>query len=341
MNTKLTEEKLKINLQFYYYLKQLVKIKLNDKQLLAILEIAGLPVINNNTLQDSLKSMHALIEKLFSKSKKKESQYGMLYDLLLTIDNTGYYNLFLFSLKLYSIKNWLLEKAKIHGRFDITKLNKMDTLSLTYDKHTLFTPYMTRVSGALLALFFFEDLHSENNWINQSESDLLHYLQELAYTIKNLGVEANQIFMLLLNESINQSIKSSSGSNYEDRLYRKLLEIGLPANSIEKKHDEADSSTEFDFFFYYKNRSYGISAKRTLRERYKQFLKTNQMSNLDVMIEVTLGSDLSKEKALTIRNYGVYLFIADEIYQENTILQNINGVYSTKDLTCELLETLK
>lgn len=64
------------------------------------------------------------------------------------------------------------------------------------------------------------------------------------------------------------------------------------------------------------------------------------MSNIDVMIEITLGTDLTFDKATAIINHGVYLFVADEIYQQNAYLQNMPQVYSCKDLTLQTLATL-
>jgi hypothetical protein len=144
----------------------------------------------------------------------------------------------------------------------------------------------------------------------------------------------------MFSESINQSIISDSGSNYEDRILSVLTSIGLDENKIEKTHDKDDSSTEFDFFFELNNQTYGIGAKRTLRERYKQFIKTAQMTQIDVMIEITLGIDLTEEKVKAIRKHNVYLFVADEIYNSYQYLQDIDGIYSSQDLTIEVLENL-
>ena len=111
-------------------------------------------------------------------------------------------------------------------------------------------------------------------------------------------------------------------------------------DNITKTHDLNDSSTEFDFFFEIYGKTYGIGAKRTLRERYKQFIKTAQMSQIDIMIEITLGIDLTLEKVKSIRNHNVFLFVADEVYQNNQYLQNYIGVYSAKDLTIDTLKEL-
>ncbi len=146
--------------------------------------------------------------------------------------------------------------------------------------------------------------------------------------------------MLMFSESINQSIISDSGSNYEDRIRSVLIEIGIPESSITKEHDKNDKSTEYDFFFTYNERTFGIGAKRTLRERYKQFIKTAVTTDIDVTIEITLGLDLSKAKAETIINHGTILFVSDEIYKTRRFLQEIDGVYSVKDLNLKTLDAL-
>jgi hypothetical protein len=64
------------------------------------------------------------------------------------------------------------------------------------------------------------------------------------------------------------------------------------------------------------------------------------MSQIDVMIEITLGIDLTIEKVKAIRNHNVFLFIADEVYQSHEYLQKIDGVYSSRDLTTLILKKL-
>ena len=43
---------------------------------------------------------------------------------------------------------------------------------------------------------------------------------------------------------------------------------------------------------------------------------------------------------LSIRGYDVFLFVADEIYDEHTYLQNISGVYPSRELTKETLTAI-
>jgi phosphatidylglycerophosphatase A len=94
----------------------------------------------------------------------------------------------------------------------------------------------------------------------------------------------------------------------------------------------------YDFKFTYQGKTFGIGAKKTLRERYKQFIKTARTTEIDVTIEITIGLDLNEEKAKTIAQHDTVLFISDEIYQQREFFKTMNSVYSVKDLT---LDTLK
>ncbi len=148
------------------------------------------------------------------------------------------------------IKDLLLQEAKLKDLLDTSKLQNLDPLSLEYDKITTFSPYSTRVNGVLLSLIFFDKLEKgETNLISKDAEEFIIGLSNFAIELKKEGVEPNQIFMLMFSESVNQSIISDSGSNYEERILDVLLSIGLDESEIKKIHDKDDSSTEFDFFF--------------------------------------------------------------------------------------------
>ncbi len=178
------------------------------------------------------------------------------------------------------------------------------------------------------------------NFLSEDAQDYMMRLSNDAIRLKALGIEPNQIFMLMFSESINQSIISDSGSDYEQRIFSVLTSIGIAAETIEKTHDEGDRSTEFDLFFELDGRTYGIGAKRTLRERYKQFIKTALGSDIGVMIEITLGLDLTEAKAKIILGHGTKIFVANEIYMQREFLQKLDGIYSVKNLTLETLKKL-
>ncbi|PRM99962.1 hypothetical protein [Aliarcobacter cryaerophilus] len=331
------KDKFDINLKFYFILKYLTKANLNSNDINKILELYSL---SKNFFKNDFIYKIDEIFNINTKSGIKKSEY--LKNIFELLDNDLDIILFIFSIKLIAIKPLLLEEAKTRDLLDKTKLTNLNPLSLEYDKITVFTPYSTRVSGALLSLIFFDKL--ENNDTSFLSSDSTNFLKQLskdAIFLKKNKIEANQIFMLMFSESINQSILSDSGSNYEDRIFYTLRDIGIDEKNITKTHDKNDSSTEFDFFFELNNKTYGIGAKRTLRERYKQFIKTAQMSKIDVMIEITLGIDLTKDKVEAIRNHNIYLFVADEVYTQNKYLQSIEGIFSVTDLTMNTLKKLK
>jgi len=327
---QLTKDKLGINLKFYFFLKYINKINPSDSQIGQISENIGL-------FRKNITDLNSSILKIFLKSQIK-SEY--VKELNLRLINLRDVEIFEFSLDLYRIKDLLLQEAKVQEIFDSKKLFETDPLSLEYDNISVLKPYKTRVSGALLSLLFFEKLgQNDCNFISKDSVDFVSGLAKQMLNLKKFGLESNQIFMLMFSESINQSIISDSGSNYENRILSVLNKIGI--KNIRKIHDEGDKSTEYDFFFEIDGKSYGIGAKRTLRERYKQFIKTKLTTKIDFSIQVTLGLDLFEEKAKTIVNHDTYIFVADEVYQTRAFLKKIKKVYSVKDLNLQTLKNLK
>lgn len=322
-----------VNLVFYNFLKKITQAGFTDNQINDLLNIY---YSNKKFNFDILKELlYSYIEENI-KRNDLSSMLAVIEDI-----NEQTIDIFIFSLKLNLIKDLLLQEAKITQAIKSQQLQKFNQLSLAYDKISIQVAYATRISGALLSLLFFEKLENGNtNFIADSTKIFLNDLAKSYITLSKKGIEPNQIFMLLFSESINQSITSSAGVSYEDRIKNILISIGVPNENIAKIHDKNDSSTEFDFFFHYKNRKYGIGAKRTLRERYKQFIKTSHMAKIDIMIEITLGTDLRENIAKSIRNHGVYLFVADEVYTSKKYLQKIKGIFPASKLSLKLLEKL-
>lgn len=328
--------KFDVNLKFYFILKYLLKASLSDNDIKELIKIYSL-----SQGLSFKKSLLENVETLYGTSKSGLKKRSFLIDILDLFESDFDCSIFIFGLKLVAIKPLLLQEAKTRDLLDTSKLPTLNPLSLAYDKITLFSPYSTRVSGALLSLIFFDKLeNSDTIFLSSDTTDFFRELSKDAIKLKQIGIEPNQIFMLMFNESMNQSIISDSGSNYEDRILSVLKSIGIEESKISKTHDKNDSSTEFDFFFELDSKTYGIGAKRTLRERYKQFIKTAQMTKIDVMIEITLGIDLTEEKVKAIRNHNIYLFVADEVYNSNEYLKIVDGVYSSKSLTLKTLKSL-
>ena len=53
------------------------------------------------------------------------------------------------------------------------------------------------------------------------------------------------------------------------------------------------------------------------------------------MIEITIGLDLNRAKAETIRTHGVYIFVANEVYDNRDDLQHLDGVFPIRELTIQ------
>lgn len=336
---QISKEKTDINLQFYFFLKHIVKLKPSDTQVFELLE--NLMLLKASPMNIILE---ALIEVFTRNSKKTSNKYNekleQIKEIASRFNVANDVELFIFALNIYQIKDLLLQEAKISENTDIKKLEHLDVLSLEYDKISIIKPYTTRVNGALLSLLFFEKLENgETNFMSEDAHQFVLSLSTEAKRFKEQGLESNQIFMLMFSEAIDQSIISDSGGNYESRILSVLNKSGI--TNITKDHDKNDKSTEFDFFFEIEGRTYGIGAKRTLRERYKQFIKTALTSKIDVMIEITLGLDLNEEKAKTITSHGTYIFVANEIYEANEFLQKLEKVYPAKELNIKTLKSLK
>jgi hypothetical protein len=332
---KVPEQKLDLNLKFYFMLKHLVKTKLTDRQVLQFKEYLNL--YGTCWLDQNASFTFALPQ-----TKGGENQKGYLLDIYTFVKTKEDIKLLLFALNLYAIKDLLLEEAKLKCLLLQDDLLKLHPLSIQYDKKTLVTPYTTRVNGALLALLFFNKLETQDFiFCTEDTIEFFNKLSKDASFLCKQGLEPNQIFMLMFSESIYQSVRSTSGSNYEERIKSVLVNTGIPNESITKIHDANDKSTEFDFFFTLEGKTIGIGAKRTLRERYKQFIKTAHTSPLDLMICITLGVDATEDKVQTIcRQHNVLLFVADEIYQEREYLQQEQNCYSVNDLTLDTLKKL-
>ena len=337
-NLILAQAKFDINLKFYFFLKTLVKTGFTASQIGFLL----------GRIKKHKKSIFELFAdqiyddlNLICKPTKKNSIPKKIVDfapILELILKDADIDLLSFSLKLIAIKEPLLSEAKLTSTILNQELESLDPLSLSYDQKSVFSPYATRVNGALLSLLLFDKVEKEElNFVSSDTTEFVFELVNEAKKLQKIGLEPNQIFMLMFSESINQSIISDSGIDYETRILQTLITIGIPRASITKEHDKSDASTEFDFYFELEGLTFGIGAKRTLRERYKQFIKTALSSDIDVMIEFTIGLDLNEAKANTIVAHGTILFVADEIYQSREFLQKMNGVFSAKEFNLETL----
>jgi hypothetical protein len=331
----ITDETLDINLKFYRFLKNL-----NSTNGLTANQRTELEKILSNHTNKGFEPVMNLIYDFSSDLPDKKLM--TFEELLPLLENNDDLEALSLSCKLLNIKPLLLEEAKLISQSKKTSLGKYHPLSIEYDRITVTIPYTTRVSGALIAMILFDKIEQGDSiFLSKIAHDYTEDIISGSKKLLSMGVSLEEMFLLMFTESMNQSIKSDSGGNYEDRITEVLVSQGIERDSISKVHDDNDSSTEFDHIFTYKNKTIGISAKRTLRERYKQFIKTSLMSKLDIMIEITLGLDLTIEKAKAIRNHGVYLFVSEEVYKHRRDLQELDGVYSASDFNIEEIVKLK
>lgn len=332
----LTPEQVDINFKFYFYLKEITGtgIKLSEIQIAKLLELIN--------MSDKFEISKQLLEKYCEENIRNEAKKENMLTLLSGIESELHVRLLSFALKLLLAKPLLLEESKLSTLSESILDESVSRLSLEYDTFSKNKPYYVRVNGALLSLYFFQRVENGDSGFMSDATDV--FINELIKEynlLKQSGLEPNQIFMLVFTESVNQSIRSLAGVGYEERITDILIAMGIDRDKITKIHDENDSSTEFDMFFELDGKTYGLGAKRTLRERYKQFIKTGFMSKLDVMVQVTLGIDLTETKAKSIRQHEVYLFVADEVYSSKKYLHEIDGVYPASQFTIQTLKNLK
>lgn len=243
--------------------------------------------------------------------------------------------LFAISLVLMLHKNQVVFEIKKLVEYSMDEIiTDYHPLTLTYNSLTVAPIYMIRG----ITLSYIKDYIS--NLYSEDENFEMLYDKLVESKIDVLGP-----FDQIITESLKQSSLVSGGAKYEDSIYSYLTDtLGLDKeiNSIKVFTHEDNNSLENDIEFMYKGLKFGISAKKSLRERYKQYVNTSgDGSSLDVMMTITLGTDLNKAKADTLVNqYGVYVFVSPEVYEERKYLHKFNKVYPIFDLTTDLLDEI-
>lgn len=328
--TKINNSKLDINFVFYNLLKKFIKIK-NKTQLEKYLE--SIERNKNRSFDEQFKILdNSLGEKLREKIAENDTDIFEAF-----VNNKDILDLIEFSLYLLLQKDWLLERAKvIASEKFVNDGSKLCKLTMAYDTLSIGKPYYIRVGGALLVLKWFEGFSN----FCLKKNDLLKRIIIIHKKLKKNGLESNQIFMLLFTESMNQSITSFSGSDFENRITEILMNCGIKEKDIEKGHDSKYTDMEYDHKFVWNNKIIGIGAKRTLRERYKQFARSPKDLDVDVLINITLGVDFNKQKLENISRYGVYSVVADEVYDRHKYFQDNNFVIKGSSLNKSFLDKI-
>ena len=310
----LNKELHELNTNFYMYLKRIysAEYKIDDRIGLRILDAFNVGLDNKSITELKELFLSILDEKIKgSKKETKLTEYERIANLWTEEMNS------------------CLDEITPEGH----------PLSLAYDNISASIVYRKRSLYLLvystICDYYVGNIKNKPRILNNISKELDDIIRKLSQEIYKLGVDVKSMMGIIINESINQAIVSAA------RIYDLLIRIGIQEEEIiEFDHDET-GSIEHDFIFKYENRNYGISAKRTLRERYKQYVNLLQNKDADVLMTITFGTDLTPTKAKTIRGFGVYIFIAPEVYSSNKDLQNIEGVSSIEQFDKETLKKLK
>ncbi len=329
-----SESQYKNNLLFYTMLKGLIQSKLTNSQNREAYRIA-----KDNANEDKDVFVSALKKNVFKKQDSKRCDD--FFNLLSLINDANFQkwkDFFFFALDFLYIKPLLLEEAKLYAsdkyENDISKVK--DRLSLLYDSLSLEKPYGTRVISALLIFMISDSARTSELILDESKKKVDSLSAQINYLSATYEINVNNMLMIIMDESINQSITSDAGSSYESRVSDMLLKISKDIKDHVK--DKNIESVEYDFTFMLDNKIYGISAKRTLRERYKQNFEDIHTLSVDAVFVITLGIDLNESKLSNIlQRHGYYVVVSDEIYQANSYLKKNNRVISSKNFNKEYL----
>ncbi len=335
----ITEVMYKNNLQFYTMLKLLLKCGFSDKQLIVFQDtlIKNSSICNKEMLSKILLRNNAIA----SEGTRKYEDFCLLVNTNEHCDVKMWIELMDVSIELMYIKGLILEESKIYAKNQyrdlISSIN--DKLSLEFDMSNLNMPYGQRVISSLL-VFALTNVERKDEFLLETSGKVVKSFHiKLKSIMNHYSINCDNMFSLIMTESMNQSITSEAGQSYESRVSEILTPI---VDKIDgHSHDSKIPSVEYDFTFEINNKKCGISAKRTLRERYKQNFEHVELLDVDFMFLFTLGIDLNEDKLNNIlQKHGIFVVVAHEVYETKSYLKNCDRVISSDHLSTEELEKI-
>lgn len=291
----------------YVYLKKLIQSKLSNK---VINDIINFYYYNED-------------KELFIKCCNNYINSVELLDIINNL-NDDTLEILILSLHLVLLKSDIFKMINEYKRSLYDEINDLNKLTLYSNKLYSDVSYKLRVY--LISLI-------------KGIDKIDYYKFNNLYQLLKNKTNVEDVYLLIMNECLNQSILSNAGLSFEDNIEELLISCGID-NYKKYQYDKFEKLTEYDFYFKLKNRSFGISTKTSLRERHKQFQKTKN-THTDVLIQITTGCDISKQVIENIRNNNIYIFIYDEIYNNNNYMTGIYGLYPISQFSKELLESLE
>ena len=327
------------NLYFYTILKNLVQVGFSENQLITLQTII---LKNKNNYNNDFIGLQKILLDSGTVIKEGTKKYENYLNLVNLIDEEKYdawTSMMDVAIDLILFKDLILQEAKSYviGKQKDNENRIEDKLCLEYDMSNLCLPYGQKVISSLL-VFALTDAERKSEFIMKSSGKRIKEINsKLKYLINNYNINCNNMLLLIVDESVSQSIKSTAGASYEDRV--KLSLMGKIDNLELHSHDSNITAMEYDFTFKLNGKKAGVSAKRTLRERYKQNHEDIDVLDVDYVFLFTLGTDLNKDKLENIlQKNGIYVVVANEIYNERDYLKNNDRVISSNELSREKLK---
>lgn len=244
--------------------------------------------------------------------------------------------------ELFLTKDLILQEAKQYALREYKKrINKItDYLSIEYDMSRLYLPYGQRIISALLAYVLTDSNRDYEFFLSNSTSSVKTFKNIFDSAIKKYSININNIFQIIMDESMIQSIKSDAGQSYESRVYNTLLPIVGDLKG--RSHDKNIHSVEYDNTFTYNNKRCGVSAKRTLRERYKQNFEDVSLLEVDYMFVITLGIDLTEDKLNNILQKDKhFVIVSKEQYLSKSFLKSNARVIPSDNIAKKFKKIIK
>lgn len=330
------------NLNFYSMLKLLIQCHLSEKQLIFIQKTVNDNLISIQKDKTLMKTLIIDTNAIVKPDTEKYSSLNYFLNTIDTIDTKMWCDFIDICVDLLLVKDLILQESKVYAANEYKKELKdiQDLLSVDYDMSSIHLPYGQRVISSLL-LYAFTDINRKNDFIlNSSETSVKNFSYKVKKLTNNYKLNVNNMFHIIMDESMNQSIKSDAGSSYESRVAQTIAPI------VDKlfghSHDSKIPSVEYDNTFIYNNKLCGVSSKRTLRERYKQNFEDVDLLDVEYMFLITLGNDLNEDKLNNImQKKGIYIIVSQEEYDSRKFLNSNERVISSKNIECAFRNIIK
>lgn len=324
------------NLLFYTILKILVQCRLDEQKMVGFQSLLTKlrPVCNGDTekLRETLRASVQVV--------KPDSASRNSYDNLISLLEADRAQMWLdmvdVGIDLLLFKDLILQESKSYAIARHQEIDReiADHLSIEYDVSNLSLPYGQRVLSSLLVSAL-TDVHRKKEFLLETSNRRVKQIYEKVNLLSDrYAVNCNNMLILIVDESVNQSIKSTAGASYEGRVEYMMQLLPSITGWEGHSHDENIRAMEYDFTFTFNCKRVGISAKRTLRERYKQNHEAVENLNVDYVLVFTLGTDLNEDKLNSLlQKDGTYVVVAKEIYDAKSYLKENPRVFSSEAIT--------